>query len=274
MLRLTGAVLLVSGLAHVAVWWADGSAWAGPVSFRKPVLFGVSGGLVALSLAWALDALEAPLRRSAAWWSWLIGVEVALITLQAWRRRSSHFNQDTALDLAIFAVMGGLIIAAWVISLWWTWLIQRDRTMPADRRATALGGLLLLHLASALGVFMSVRGTMVVTAGGLHPERIGQGSLHLPHAIGIHGFQVLLVAWWALSLRGVGAPAQVRALSWATAGLVFAFGAALVQVFMGQAPDTPTLPSSILLVIGASSFLPAALAAFRPRLITALEVAS
>ncbi len=272
-LRLTGALLLVSGLVHVGVWWADGSAWAGPVSFRKPVLFGVSGGLVALSLAWALDALKAALRRSAAWWSWLIGVEVALITLQAWRRRASHFNQDTALDLAIFAVMGGLIIAAWAISLWWTWLLQRDRTMPADRRAAALGGLLLLHLASALGIFMSVRGTMVVTAGGLHPERIGQGSLHLPHAIGIHGFQVLLIAWRALRRRGVSAPAQVRALGWATAGLVFAFGAALVQVVMGQAPGTPTLPSSFLLVIAASSFVPAAVALFGPHSIPRVEVA-
>ncbi|MDP3238151.1 MAG: hypothetical protein Q8N26_35495 [Myxococcales bacterium] len=273
-LRLTGALLLASGLVHVAVWWVDGSAWAGPVSFRKPVLFGVSGGLLALSLAWALDALGARLRRSATWWAWLIGIEVALITVQAWRRRVSHFNQDTALDVAIFAAMGGLILAAWAISLWWTWLIERSRTMPSDRRAAALGGLVLLHLASALGVFMSVRGTMVVTAGGAHPALIGQGSLHLPHAVGIHGFQVLLVAWWALRRRGVRARELNRTLGWATVGLVFAFSAALVQVFMGHAPEAPTLPAAILLVIGALSFLPAAFALFGPRLVTPVEVAS
>lgn len=273
-LRLTGALLLVSGLVHVGVWLADGSAWAGPISFRKPVLFGVSGGLLALSLAWALDALGAPLQRSATWWSWLIGVEVALITVQAWRGRASHFNQDTALDVAIFAAMGGLIIAAWAISLWWTWLIQRSRTMPPDRRSAALGGLVLLHLASAMGVFMSVRGTMVVTAGGTYPALIGQGSLHLPHAVGLHGFQVLLVAWWALQRRGVRALETMRTLSWAAVGLVFVFGAALVQVFMGQAPETPALLSSILLVIGVLSFLPAAVALFGPRLIASVEVAS
>jgi len=104
-----------------------------------------------------------------------------------------------------------------------------------------------------------------VTAGGAHPELIGQGSLHLPHAIGLHGFQVLLVVWWVLSRRGVSGAEHVRALGWATVGLVAAFASALLQVAMGHGPESPTLPSALLLVIAALAFLPAAVALFGPR---------
>lgn len=261
-LRVVGAALLLSGLLHLGVFWLDGSAWAGPISFRKPVLFGVSGGLMALSLAWVLDALKGRTRRSAMLWSGFIVVEVALITVQAWRRQWSHFNLATTLDLAIFSIMGALIIAAWLITLWWTRLVLRSDAMEPSTRAAVLGGLALLHLASVFGVFMSVRGSMVVATGGPHPELFGAaGSMHLPHAIAIHGLQVMHAAWWlSRSSRLV----SVRALWSATVGVFFFFLGAVLQLVLGRAPVDLAPGSAVLLALGVAAFAPLGVALMRP----------
>lgn len=261
-LRVVGATLLLSGLFHLGVFWLDGSAWAGPISFRKPVLFGVSGGLMALSLAWVLDALNGRTRRSAMLWSGFIVVEVALITLQAWRRQLSHFNLATTLDLAIFSVMGALIIAAWLITLWWTRLVLRSEAIEPSTRAAVLGGLALLHLASGFGVFMSVRGSMVVATGGTHPELFGAaGSMHLPHAIAIHGLQVMHAAWWlSRSSRRV----SVRALWSAAVGVFLFFLGAVLQLVLGRAPVDLAPGSAVLLALAVTAFAPLGVALLRP----------
>ncbi|MFM7108931.1 MAG: hypothetical protein ACKOZU_10100, partial [Planctomycetaceae bacterium] len=44
-LVVVGSVLVLSGVAHVAAWGALGGPWEGPVTWRKPILFGISGGL-------------------------------------------------------------------------------------------------------------------------------------------------------------------------------------------------------------------------------------
>ena len=42
LLLVTGLGLFLLGLFHVAVWGFAGGAWEGPVSWRKPILFGTS----------------------------------------------------------------------------------------------------------------------------------------------------------------------------------------------------------------------------------------
>jgi hypothetical protein len=44
------ALLMVSAIVHAAVWLADGGAWEGPVSWRKPILFSFSFGITSASL--------------------------------------------------------------------------------------------------------------------------------------------------------------------------------------------------------------------------------
>ena len=51
-LVLVGVVLVASGLAHAVAWAILGGPWEGPVTWRKPILFGISGGLTSLSAAW------------------------------------------------------------------------------------------------------------------------------------------------------------------------------------------------------------------------------
>lgn len=45
-----GVLLLGSGLFHTLVFLPDGGGWDGPLSWRKPILFGFSFGITVLSL--------------------------------------------------------------------------------------------------------------------------------------------------------------------------------------------------------------------------------
>ena len=79
-LALWGAILVASGLAHVGAWAVGGGPWEGPVTWRKPILFGISGGLTAVSLGWAWSKLA--WRRGDEWLArltaWALLVEVTL----------------------------------------------------------------------------------------------------------------------------------------------------------------------------------------------------
>ncbi len=55
------AVLLcASGLVHLGLWMAAGQEWEGPISLRKPALFGISSGLT----LWSLDGCCPAYRRT------------------------------------------------------------------------------------------------------------------------------------------------------------------------------------------------------------------
>ncbi len=60
-----GTLLLASGAVHAVVAAVDGGPWWGAVSWRKPVVFGMSLGILAWSAVWVLRQL--PVRR----WGWL-----------------------------------------------------------------------------------------------------------------------------------------------------------------------------------------------------------
>ncbi len=58
-------LLLLSSAFHVIVYAVDGGPWAGPVSWRKPILFGFSFGVTLASLGWAAGRMR--LTRRAGW---------------------------------------------------------------------------------------------------------------------------------------------------------------------------------------------------------------
>src|SRR3954453_18843728 len=94
------AGLVATGLFHLVVYAADGGPWGGPVSWRKPVTFGLSFGITLASVPWVATfvALSARTR------NWVLGLfaaasvaEVALVTTQRWRGVPSHFNTETTI---------------------------------------------------------------------------------------------------------------------------------------------------------------------------------
>ena len=105
-------LLLASGVFHGIVFLIDGGSWEGPVSWRKPIVFGLSFGITLATITWFLSFLRP--RRGTAWV--LVGTfaaasvaEVFLVSMQRWRGVPSHFNESTAFDGAVFSAMGALV---------------------------------------------------------------------------------------------------------------------------------------------------------------------
>jgi len=188
-----GGVLILSGLFHLMELWITGSAWDGPLSARKPALFGVSAGVTVWSIAWVLAQLDQrSLDRSMAS---LIAVglllEVGLITLQQWRGVASHFNRATALDATIESTMFGLILLVTAGIAWLCWRSNRLPPMLKSRVMAINAGLWLLLISCGLGLLATILGE-VNLAHGRPPEVWGPaGVLKYPHGAALHAIQTL-----------------------------------------------------------------------------------
>jgi hypothetical protein len=236
-LALWGAILVASGLVHIGVWGVLGGPWEGPVTWRKPILFGISGGLTAISLGWAWARL--PWRRGDLWLAritaWALVIEVALIDLQRWRGVASHFNRATPLDSGLYDVMGGLIlfVTAVIIDLTVRWFRTRP-PVPADMLLAARAGLVLLAVSCLLGVWASVYGDMQV-ARGLPPEIYGAaGVVKFPHGVVIHAIQWLPFIAWAARRAGLGDRVRTLLVAVATVASALMLAYALTQTLAGR----------------------------------------
>lgn len=245
-----GAIMVGSGLAHVPVWALLGGPWEGPVTWRKPILFGISGGLTSLSLGWVWSKL--PWRRGDAWLAvataWALFVEVALIDLQRWRGVGSHFNRDTHLDSFLFDAMGALIIGVTLVSLDLTIrLCRQPAAMPADMLLAARAGLVLLVISCLLGIWVGVHGELRQEQG-LEPTRLGAAGVpKFPHGIAIHAIQWLPAIAWAARRAGLGDRLRWRLVVSATAGTVLVTVYAIAQTMLGRARfDTTPLTAAVL----------------------------
>jgi hypothetical protein len=252
-LAVVGLLLIVSGLAHLLVWGALGGPWEGPVTWRKPILFGISGGMTSLSVGWAWSKL--PWRwgdaRFAAITAWALLVEVLLIDLQAWRGVASHFNRSTPLDSFLYDLMGVLIL--------WVTLVVVDITVRCFRQPTGLApdmllavraGLVLLVISCLLGIWVSVNGDLRQAAG-LEPERFGvAGVPKFPHGAVIHAIQLLPMLAWVARWAGFSEGRRVRLLAVATAGTALVGTFALVQTLLGRSRFDVTPATGALLAAG------------------------
>jgi hypothetical protein len=266
-LALAGIGLVASGLAHVVAWAVLGGPWEGPVTWRKPILFGISGGLTALSLGWAWSHL--PRRRGDGWLAaataLALVVEVALIDLQRWRSVASHFNRATPLDAALYDVMTWLILGVTLVigDLTLRFFLQRPR-LPADMLLAARAGLGLLAVSCLLGIWTGAQGE-IRRAAGLPPETFGTaGVLKFPHGAALHAIQWLPLVTWAARLAGFATPARTWFVGWSAAGSVLLCGFALAQTLLGRARfDTTPLTAAVLAAAVAMLAVPPAWVALR-----------
>jgi hypothetical protein len=249
-----GLALTASGLAHVGVWALDGSPWAGAVSWRKPIVFGLSGGVTSLSLAWVMSQLPPTRlrRRLGAAFAWAMGVEVFLITMQRWRGVASHFNGATLFDGAVFSLMGLLITVVAIVTVVFTAQAFRQRTLPADVAVAMRGGLVLLLAAHALGYAIVAHAEVALAADpSADPTILGAaGLMKVPHGLALHGLQTLPILMWLLRRSRVALRRRVRMLRLAATGhgLVVAFG--VVQMLSGRAPSDVSALAVALLAAG------------------------
>ena len=243
-----GALLVLSGLFHVGVFLADGGSWEGPLSWRKPIVFGLSFGVTVVTLAWMLGFLHP--RRAVAWI--VVSVlavasigEVALISLQTWRGVPSHFNESTAFDERVFSLMGALVTVLVVLTVLITvWSLFRLDAPPSLALAIR-AGLVLMIVGQAVGVQMIVEGGSTFGA---------SGALKVPHALTLHAIQILPALALLLLLSDSVERRRVRVVAVGIGGYAVLIAATMLQTYGGRAPLDPA-PGVILLALAGVALL-------------------
>ncbi|MGW1785868.1 hypothetical protein ACWCQQ_43340 [Streptomyces sp. NPDC002143] len=261
-----GTALVTSGVVHGVVAVIDFAPWWGPVSWRKPVVFGVSFGLMVWAVVWIMRQLPAR------WWARIPAglvvfsslAEAVLITAQRWRGTASHFNQATDTDSAVWSVIGTLTLPLILgVVLLLVAALARFEGGAASRVAV-LVGLTAVLAAGAIGQKMAAIGEKAFDDTGHVPYEVlfgAAGSAKLAHAVGLHGLQALallavLCEAGRLSARAAGTVVGVAALGYAAA-----FGAITATAYAGRAPLHPTAVMGVLLAAGLLTMAAATLAA-------------
>lgn len=193
----TVAILaFTSGLFHLVVFAVDGGPWTGPVSWRKPVTFGLSFGIVLATIVWVSTYVSmGPVLRRLLVGAFTVAsaIEVAGITTQQWRGVPSHFNDTDPVSAVIGRVGlagGGGVLIAVVVTL--TVLsLRRSDTTPPSMMLAVRAGLLILVAAMASGGVMIATGAMLTASEGHEVAYELAGWLKPTHAATMHAVTVL-----------------------------------------------------------------------------------
>ena len=147
-------------------------------------------------------------------------IEIACIIFQAARGKTSHFNQESAFDIAIFAVMGVTIVFNTLAMMIFLWMIRRDT--PPQRAGYIWGirlGVAIFLLASWQGGLIVVNNAHTVGAPDGGPGlpfvnwSTGYGDLRVAHFFGMHAMQALPLLGFLLDKAKVPARNLVFAVS-------------------------------------------------------------
>jgi hypothetical protein len=271
------AVFAAVGALHVIPFLVDGGTWEGAVSWRKPIVFGLSIGIATWWLAWVLGNLTWRPRTKATWatvYTSAMVLEYTLITAQRWRGVASHFNSTTGFDALVFTVMGISIgIVAVLTAILLVAAVRRSPTDPATRWAV-IGGLALMLAGSALGgLLVQMGGAQAVD--GVAPEVVRAGAAGAPkyaHAVALHVPQLLVGLLALVTATGLSRAARritVRRGVITCTGLVVATSA---HTLAGRALLDVTNPTGVFLLVALAAcawpFIGAMMAAWRHNDIT------
>jgi hypothetical protein len=199
----TGALLVLSGCVHLVVFAVDGGPWDGPVSWRKPVTFGLSFGLTLIAITWVTSYLLMGTRlRNALLVVFAADcvVEVCGITLQAWRGVPSHLNMETGFDSAVsmtLAVGGGVLVV--LLSVFAVASFRNRPTGPPGMPLTLRSGFAILLVALLSGAAMIARGVVLTRTGHQEAAYHSTAPLKPLHGVSLHAVLVLPALAWLMS---------------------------------------------------------------------------
>lgn len=229
----TGTLLLLGLVVVTLLSIGDQRLILGLNPWIKPMKFLISIALFLWSIAWfmpetAADAVKRALVR------WTIAgamvIEIVLITMQAARGTTSHFNAQTPFDLAVFNVMGAAITVSSIAVMLFLWMVRRD---TPSRRAGYLWG---IRIGVAVFILASVLPGFMMVANNAHsypgPDggaglpfvnwSVEFGDLRVAHFFGMHALQALPLLGFLLD-RTIGAN-QPSALVPSARNVVIAVG--------------------------------------------------
>ena len=238
------SLLLISGAVHGFVFLVDGGPWEGPVSWRKPIVFGLSFGILLMTVAWIVGLMR--MRKVTGWI--VLGIlsaasvaEVFLITMQRWRGVASHFNESTPFNAAVFGLMGFLVmwvaLATIVITIRSFWPMDAPTSLAWAIRI----GLVLLLVSQAVGVQMIAEGGNTFGAA---------GALKVPHAFTLHALQVLPALALLLVIAEFTESQRLEIVALAGVGYGLLIGSTMVQAYAGLAPLEPSNFATALAAAG------------------------
>ncbi|HEY6423298.1 MAG TPA: hypothetical protein VIY28_08670 [Pseudonocardiaceae bacterium] len=254
---MTGTVLLITMLVHLAALVIGGGPWTGPVSLRKPATFAETGWLTAWSVALIL-----PVLRTRGWQRHVIGTsvilfgigETAIIGFQAWRGVPSHYNFTTPLDAALMrggaAGTAGIFLIGTIVLLV---AAVRSTGTATSVRLGVIAGIVVLLVGCVIGFVMISNNSGVYqgsvgagfarrTAGYLGPDAatVGReylllrpathgGDLVTLHGIGIHGLVLLAVPAVLLARTAMTRVHQLQVIALAVTSVAVGMILLLVQ---------------------------------------------
>ena len=201
--HVTGAVLILSGLVHLGVFAVDGGPWYGPVSWRKPVTFGLSFGATLIAVTWVTSYLRVGVRLRTVLLVVFAAdcvVEVGGITLQAWRRVPSHLDMETPFDTAVsmtLAVGGGVLVV--LLTVFAVASFRHRPTGPTGMALAVRSGFAILLVALASGAAMIARGVVLARTGHQEAAYHSTAPLKPLHGVSLHAVLVLPALAWLLS---------------------------------------------------------------------------
>jgi hypothetical protein len=261
----------------------DGRTLGGAPIWAKPLKFALSGAIYGLTWSWLcslIDHRARTVRRASAVIVTLLGVELVLIIGQALRGRRSHFNFETVVDTVVYEVMAASIAVVWGGGLVLTVLVLRSDIRDRARRLTVGLGSVLSLIGIGMGVLMTLpTGTQIdaITAGrdfhALGAHTVGApdggpglpllgwsttaGDLRIPHFVGMHALQALLLWNVVLGLAAARRPrlatARPRLVTIGAAGFGGLLALLTWQAYRGQPllnPDTWTVAAFAALAAG------------------------
>jgi hypothetical protein len=268
--------LLVVCLAGIAL---DPRTITGVSAWLKPAKFAASTAIYGATLLWILPHLRRfPRTARAVSIVSAVGlaVEMVVIVGQAARGTTSHFNNTTPLDSALFAIMGTFIAFIWAMNLVAAVLALRERFDDKVFGWSVRLGLILALSGVISGVLMVLptpeqraeiaRGTRP-TIVGAHTVGLSDGGPGLPgvgwstqggdhrvaHFLGLHGLQAMPLLAWLLRRKRLTEMQRVRLLFVGAAGYLGVVALLSVQALRGQplvAPDGITIALFAALAVG------------------------
>jgi hypothetical protein len=254
---LVGVLLLTSGIVHLGILSVSGGSWDGPLSFRKPAVFGLSFGLTLITIVWTASFLPLAERTRLALLSIFTAacvLETALVSLQAWRRVPSHFNVETAFDgyVARALAAGGFALVAVIVGLTVT-AFRKNPTVPVSLRVALRIGFVVLCAAMAVGATMIARGMMLVFAGNAAAAYATGGSLKPTHAVTMHAILVLPAIAWLVSFADWTEDRRLRLVLLASGAYLVLAGAVAVANIAGM--ELGQLPTAVEGLMGLAALL-------------------
>lgn len=270
LLTAVGILMLAALVPLAAGVWLDPRTITGAPAWLKPAKFAGSIAIYTFTLAWIFRYIPEwtrtrrfVSRTTAA----VMVIELAIISLQAWRGTTSHFNAATPLDGALYTVMGASIVGQTLTSVAVAVALWRQRFADAApgwalRLGLALtiagaftGGLMTRPTAEQLAEARTTQHLAVVGAhtvgapdGGRGLPGTGwsrqHGDLRVAHFVGLHAVQVLPLVALALGRRVRQDRRRVRTTMVAAGSYAGLFVIVLWQALRGQAvaaPDALTL---------------------------------